>query len=127
MKGIVVTPADEIYVKDFQGNPYEAMEKHFGWIPQKVTAIGLPDPYVFFCHEAGLLMYPPLGFNRFGSLIYSGEIVGDIIIMKYDGTKGPNSGPVDFDREELNDIYLNLLDFELKPVSNSKLKERNNQ
>lgn len=111
MKGVVFTPDEKMYVKDFGEPLYESLgEVVEGWI-EVVHPRGLKSPYCIVVNEEGLLKKLPV--NPLGSVWYQTwkhgyPIVGNIVVMK-DGFV--NGEP---DIVGLSDVEI----FEIKAIAN---------
>lgn len=84
MKGVVITTADEVSVRDFAAPLNKSLGAVVGGYIELVHPQGLQPPYCMIVNEEGLLKDLPL--NRAGSLLYGTQfhgspIVGDIVIM----------------------------------------------
>lgn len=84
MKGVVITTADEVSVRDFAAPLNKSLGAVVGGYIELVHPLGLQPPYCMIVNEEGLLKDLPL--NRAGSLLYGTQfhgspIVGDIVIM----------------------------------------------
>lgn len=84
MKGVVITTADEVSVRDFTAPLHESLGAVVGGCIEIVHPQGLKSPYCMIVNDEGLLKKLPL--NRAGSLLYGTQfhgspIVGDIVIM----------------------------------------------
>lgn len=85
MKGIVFTPDDKMYVKEFDEPLYKSIGAEVGGYIEIVHPKGLPEPYMMVVNEEGLLQ--KLDFNTIGSfwyqtLIHGNPIVGNIVVAK---------------------------------------------
>lgn len=85
MKGIVFTPDDKMYVKEFGDPLYKTIGAEVDGYIEVVHPRGLPEPYMMVVNEEGLLQKLP--FNTFGSFLYQTAlhghpIVGNIVIAK---------------------------------------------
>ena len=90
MKGIVITPENEISVKDFGEPLYQTVGEAVGGYIEHVHPRLLEDPFCMIVNEEGLLNHLPV--NAVGSFLYETlahgwPIVGTIVIMK-DGFNG---------------------------------------
>lgn len=84
MKGVVITTADEVSVRDFAAPLHESLGAVVGGYIEIVHPQGLQPPYCMIVNEEWLLKN--LSLNRAGSLLYGTQfhgypIVGDIVIM----------------------------------------------
>ena len=104
MKGVVITTADEVSVRDFAEPFHESLGAVVGGYIDIVHPQGLQSPYCMIVNEEGLLKKLP--FNRAGSLLYGTQfhglpIVGDIVIMADGWTpEGPDIVGIPEDRAE---------------------------
>ena len=118
MKGIVVTPYDEIYIEDFSEPKYKTVGDAVGGFIEIVRPTGLPKPYAMVVNEEGLIHGLP--YNRVGSLLYGthihgNPILGNIVILKEGFTEeGPDF--VDMEKEELDTMFKSLCGFILTPL-----------
>lgn len=84
MKGIVVTPENEVTIQDFDAPIYRSTAEVTGGF-EIVHPRGLPQPYCMIVDDDGLRKKEPL--NAIGSIFYEthkhgSPIVGTIVIMK---------------------------------------------
>lgn len=85
MKGVVFTPDEKMYVKDFTAPLYQSVGKVVdGWI-EIVHPKGLKAPYCMVINEEGLLRGLPV--NPIGSVWYQSwkhgyPIVGNLVVLK---------------------------------------------
>lgn len=123
MRGVVFTPAQEMYVKDFGQSLYETVGKEVGGWIEIVHPVGLrkaPSSLCFVCNEEGLLRDLPL--NVFGSILYGTQthgspIVGNIVIMR----EGMVNGDRDF--VELTDSDIRWIKKLAHDVSGGLIRE----
>lgn len=123
MRGVVFTPAQEMYVKDFGQPLYETVGKEVGGWIEIVHPVGLrkaPSSLCFVCNEEGLLRDLPL--NVFGSILYGththgNPIVGNIVIMR----EGMVNGDRDF--VELTDSDIRWIKKLARDVSGGLIRE----
>lgn len=123
MKGVVFTPTQEMYVKDFAQPLYETIGKEVGGWIEIVHPIGLRKALsnlCFVCNEEGLLRELPL--NVFGSILYGtpahgNPIVGNIVIMR----EGIVNGEPDF--VELTDADIQWIKQLARNVSGGLIRE----
>lgn len=85
MKGVVFTPDQRMYVRDFESPLYKTVgETVDGWI-EVVHPRGLEYPFCFVANEDGLmrrLPLNPIGSLWYGTLEHGHPIVGTIVVMK---------------------------------------------
>ena len=113
MRGVVFTPAQEMYVKDFGKPLHETLGKEVdGWI-EIVHPKGLSRPLCFVCNEEGLMRDLPM--NAFGSILYGTHvhghpIVGNIVVTREGMTEdGPDLvGLTDADIVKIKKLANNI-------------------
>ncbi len=85
MKGVVFTPDEKMYVRDFGLPLLESVgEAVGGWI-EIVHPHGLKAPYCMIVNEEGLLEdlpLNPLGCVLYQTMTHGFPIVGNIVVMK---------------------------------------------
>ena len=74
MKGVVITTADEVSVRDFAAPLNKSLGAVVGGYIELVHPQGLQPPYCMIVNEEGLLKDLPL--NRAGSLLYGTQFHG---------------------------------------------------
>lgn len=85
MKGIVVTPRNKVFVKDFGEPLYKAVGDVVGGYIEIVHPKYLERPYCMIVNEEGLLMdlpTNPVGCFLYGTLEHGYPIVGTAVFMK---------------------------------------------
>ena len=85
MKGIVITPENEISVKDFCRPLYQTAGEVVGGYIEHVHPRLLPEPFCMIVNEEGLLQslpVNPVGCFLYETLSHGWPIVGTIVIMK---------------------------------------------
>lgn len=123
MKGIVVTPSDEICIADFGSPLYETVGKAVGGFIEIVHPIGLCPPYCMVVNDEGATI--PLPENRIGCILYASyfhgvPICGNIVILKEGLTDdGPDFVPME--EKELQSMFSLLKGFELKPLEEKEI------
>lgn len=123
MRGVVFTPAQEMYVKDFGQPLNETIGKEVGGWIEVVHPVGLkraPSNLCFVCNEEGLRQSLPL--NAFGSVLYGTPmhghpIVGTIVFMR----EGVVNGSPDF--VELTDADIRWIKKLAHDVSGGLIRE----
>lgn len=108
MKCLVVTTNRQMYVKDF-GHPirHEATKDVLGGFTEHVNPQLLKHPFCMLVNEEGLLLGLPV--NEFGTFLYQGLIVGNIIIAK-DGIVDGERDIIGLDDKELDGLIKRLSD-----------------
>lgn len=113
MKGVVFTPNEKMYTKDFGQPLYMSIgEEVGGWI-EVVHPRGLEYPLCFVANEEGLLRglpVNPIGSLWYGTLEHGHPIVGTIVVMKEGETEdGPDiAGLSDKEIAELKQLAKEL-------------------
>lgn len=85
MKGIVITPENEISVKDFGEPLYQTVGEAVGGYIEHVNPRLLDAPFCMIVNEEGLLNnlpVKPVGCFLYETLSHGWPIVGTIVIMK---------------------------------------------
>lgn len=120
-KGLVITTDDTMYVKEFGDPLYKTVgEVVGGWI-EKVSPVGLPEPFCFVCNEEGLLQNLPInvtGSAWYGTFVHGQPIVGNIVVMKLGFYEGERDivGLEDDDIQRIKTMVTEIRSGEVKEV-----------
>ena len=85
MKGIVITPEGETFVKDFPEPLYKTVGAVVGGLIQVVNPHGLPEPYRMVVNEEGRLKelpFHPVASFWYGTQTHGQPIVGTVVLLK---------------------------------------------
>lgn len=110
MKGIVITPDNEISVRDFGDPLHLSLGDAVGGYIEHVHPILLPDPYCMIVDDEGLLKelpYNPVGGFLYGTQMHGSPIVGTIVIMK-DGFRDGERDIVGLDDDDVKFMFRRL-------------------
>lgn len=85
MKGIVITPEGEAFVKDFAEPLYKTVGAVVGGLIQVVNPKGLPKPFCMVVNEEGRLKklpFHPIASYWYGTQSHGQPIVGTVVLLK---------------------------------------------
>ena len=123
MKGIVITPADEICIADFEAPLYKSVGKAVGGFIEIVHTVGLCPPYCIVVNDQGLLDNLPenrIGCLLYGTYFHGSPIVGNIVVLK-EGMTSDGRDFVPMEESELQSLYSMLKGFELTPKEEKEI------
>lgn len=107
MRGVVVTTASEISVREFEAPLYESVGEVVGGYIEIVRPMGLKRPYCMIVNDEGLLRglpVNPLASELYGVRYHGQPIVGTAVFMK-DGYTEDGPDIVSLTNDEAEQIF----------------------
>ncbi len=110
MLGLIIRANGEMQIKNFAGTKelqeavggfFESVRPRYAY-EKNIFRYNQCWQHVFICNEEGLLR--GMDLNPVGSMLYNGDIAGDIVILK----ESAHEGFLDMTKDEIMKIVINL-------------------